>query len=189
MTSRIERFTLAERVLHWGTALAMLILGSTGIAIWQEADKWRPRGFNVISQGHFWLGGGLLVVGALAFRVFRRGHVVSPGDRFNPLQLANLRIFQLTLLWMSCSGIVLRFAKDWGLAKPLRHTIAEVHLVSAAAVGVLVAFHLVQVLAVPKNRGILAGMLTGWVDRAVAGRVNPRWSALSQPTDPARLAK
>jgi len=173
----IERFTRSERRYHWANALAILFLGLTGSLIWQDLDHWRPGGVNVLVQSHVWLGGGLLVLSALVFRFFRRGSVPNAARRFNLGQRVNLRAFQALLTWMVLTGFVLNYAKAWGLSRPVRHQIAEVHLFSAATVGLLVLGHLAMVFLVPKNRGIVQAMLTGRVDRAVLERSTPEWLA------------
>jgi cytochrome b subunit of formate dehydrogenase len=172
---RIERFTLAERLLHWSNAAAILFLGLTGVLIWQDLDDWRPAGINLISEGHFWLGGGTVVAGALLFLALRRARVTAAAQRFNPQQTLNLRAVQLVLAEMVATGTLLHFGKVWHLTKPLRATIKQIHLMSAAFVGILVAGHLVMVLLVPKNRGLLLGMWQGAITRATAERATPRW--------------
>jgi hypothetical protein len=46
--------------------------------------------------------------------------------------------------------------------------------------------HVFMVLGVPKNRGILAGMLRGRVPREVAERSAPRWLAAVESDEEAR---
>lgn len=177
LSDRLERFTMAERMLHWSNAFGVLFLGTTGAIIWQDLDDWRIAGINVLSEGHFWLGGGTVLVGAIAFLLLRRRRLAHAEARFNPLQRLNLRVIQAALVWMLATGTLLHFGKAWALSKPFRQSLKQVHLVSAAAVSALVLVHLIQVLIVPKNRGLLMGMVTGWVDRATAERASAGWVA------------
>ena len=175
MSNTIERFTLAERRWHWLNALAVLFLGTTGVLIWRHLDELKFHHLNVISEGHVFLGGGVLVLSALAFAFFRRRRVERAAKRFNPGQRFNLLAFQVLLGFMVASGLVVRFGKPFGLTKALHHQLLNLHLYSAAAIGVLVLGHLGMVFVVPKNRGILAAMLTGRVGRDVVARSAPQW--------------
>jgi cytochrome b subunit of formate dehydrogenase len=168
----IERFTQAERLYHWANAAAVTLLLASGALIWRDLDKWRPNGINVLEKGHFWLGGGLLIVSLVLFLLLRRRHIPQAQMRFNRGQRLNLRIFQVLLGWMLASGIVIEFGKAWGLTKPVRGLFKQAHLLSAAAILALIIGHL---LMVAKNRGILAGMVTGRVERDAIAASNPEW--------------
>jgi cytochrome b subunit of formate dehydrogenase len=185
MQTELERFTLAERRLHWLNALAILLLAGTGAVIWRDWDKWRIAHVNVISQGHVWLGGGLLVATLLGFAFFRRRRVLQCKQRFNPGQRLNLLAFQVLIPFMIASGVVINWSRALGLDKHARGLVKEAHLLSAGAIALLVLAHLAMVFLVPKNRGILAAMLTGRIPRDVIARVAPQWlSALDTPANP-----
>ncbi|HEY9900639.1 MAG TPA: cytochrome b/b6 domain-containing protein [Pantanalinema sp.] len=171
----IERFTPAERLYHWANAAAVTLLLASGALIWQDLDKWRPNGVNVLEKGHFWLGGGLMVGSLVLFLLLRRRRIPQARERFNPGQRLSLRAFQVLLGWMLASGIVIEFGKAWGMTKPVRGLFKQAHLLSAAAILALVIGHLGMVLLVAKNRGILAAMVKGSVDRDVLARSNPEW--------------
>jgi MprA protease rhombosortase-interaction domain-containing protein len=184
----IQRFTLAERLLHWNTAFSVLFLLATGAAIWQKADEWEVLGINVISQGHVWVGGLFLVAGVLAFALRRRRQAIpQAGLRFSLGQRLGLQVTRLSLLVMTVSGTVLYLRAWLPMSKPLLGLVRDVHFWSAVPVLAFVLVHLAMVLLVPKNRGLLRGMLTGRVARAVAVRVSPAWVAALEalPSSPA----
>lgn len=181
MAAKLERFTPAERWLHWTIACAMLFNLSTGFLIWRQLDDaWKPFGINIVSNGHVWLGGGTIVLAVLVFALFAlrgRRRVAGSGQRFNLGQAINLRLVQGLVVWMAGTGLLVRFGGGFGLARQLRHQILQVHLVGAALFLAAIVGHLVMVFVVPKNRGIHAGMLTGHLDRTLAERAHPTWVA------------
>lgn len=162
VTETVERFTGGERALHWATALAVILLLGSGFLIWQKLDDWEILEVNVISQGHVWLGGLLLVGAALAFQLWgRRRRVPRPVQRFNAGQRLALRFVQAALGLMTATGAILYLREFVEMSKPFRRLVKQAHLLTAGAVAVFVVMHLVMVLLVPKNRGLLRGMITG----------------------------
>ncbi len=176
--SRLMRFTKSERLFHWTNAAAVLLLLSTGALIWQDLDKWRYNKMNVTAQVHVWLGGGLLVLGVVIFLLLgRRQQVAQAAKRFNPGQALNHRLFKTVLPLMLTSGVVMKWRAFFGVSKGVAGWIKQGHLVVAGGILALVIGHLYMVFVVAKNRGIVSAMLTGEVDREVAGRVAPEWVA------------
>jgi cytochrome b subunit of formate dehydrogenase len=173
----VQRFALAERLLHWNTAFSVLFLLATGALIWQKLDEWEIGGINVISQSHVWLGGLLLVGGAIAFALLRRQRIPHAERRFSVRQQLGLKAVRISLLLMTLSGSALYLRSFLAMSKPLKGLIKDVHFWIAVPVLAFVLVHLVMVLLVPKNRGLLRGMLTGFVGRDVARRVSPEWLA------------
>jgi Ni,Fe-hydrogenase I cytochrome b subunit len=172
----VERFTRAERAFHGATALAVFILMGTGWFIWRKQDDWEILGVNVLSQGHVWLGGVLLVIAAVAFLLLgRRRRVAFAERRFKPGQRAALRVITVVLGYMVASGVLLYLREFVEMSKATRALIRQAHLLGGWVVVAFLAAHLAMVLLVPKNRGLIAGILTGRVKRNVARRATPGW--------------
>lgn len=175
--SDLNRFSKAERRLHWTTVLSVAILAVTGWFIWRKEDDWEINGINVLSQSHVWVGALLLLVGAGLYLLSRRPKLPSAALRFNPGQRMSLRLTQALLGVMTVSGVAL-YLRSWiEMSKPVRTVLRQVHFFSGATLLALVALHVAMVLVVPKNRGLLRGMLTGRVTRRVALRSSPEWVA------------
>lgn len=179
----VERFTLGERLLHAGVATAVLALLGSGVLVWQKADEWELWGVNVVSQGHVWLGGGLLVAAVAAYMLWgRRRQAPHAARRFNPGQRVAMRAVQAVLGFLVASGVLLYLREFIQMAKPVKAAVRQAHLLGAGAIATFVLAHLVMVLAVPKNRGLLRGMLSGRVSQDTARRASPGWL----PEGPAR---
>lgn len=175
ITKDVERFTGAERLLHWSTALAVLFLLITGALIWQHADDWEIAGINVISQSHVWLGGLLLIGGTTAYALLRHRRIPFARQRFALKQKLGLRMMQGLLVVMTSSGTVLYLREFITMSKPFRSLVRQVHFWSMVPILAFVTAHLLAILLVPRNRGLLRGMITGRVARKVAQRVSPQW--------------
>lgn len=173
--SLFERFSKAERLLHWTTVVAVTLLGLTGWFIWRHEDDWEILGINVLSQSHVVLGAGLLVAGLVLYLVMRGPRRSFAELRFNLGQQLSLRLTQALITMLTVSGTVLYLRSFLGLSKAVKGLVREVHFYSAAALLAFVGLHLVMVLVVPKNRGLVRGMWTGRVSRKVALRVSPAW--------------
>lgn len=174
--SQVERFTLGERLLHGAVATAVLALLGSGLLIWQKADDWELWGVNLVSQGHVWLGGGLLVGSVAAYLVWgRRRQVRHHAGRFNAGQRLALRAVQVGLGFLVGSGSLLYLREFVAISKPVRTLIRQAHLLGAGAIVAFIVLHLVMVLVVPKNRGLLKGMTSGSVSRDTARRASPGW--------------
>lgn len=173
----IKRFTLAERRLHWTTALSVGFLVLTGALIWRHLDEWEVAGINVISRGHVWLGGLMLVAGMVGFVLWRRRRIPHADKRFSSGQRLGLRLVQGLLLVMIVSGTVLYLREFVTMSKGFRTLVRQIHFWSAVPVVAFIAVHLERVLIHARHRGLLQGMLSGRVSRAVAERVSPDWVA------------
>lgn len=173
----LKRFSGAERLLHWTTVVSVTILAGTGWFIWRKEDDWEINGINVISQSHVWLGALLLLVGFALYLLLRRPRPDFAALRFNPGQRVSLRLTQVLLGVLTITGSVL-FLREWiEMSKPVRVFVRQTHFYSAAALMAFVGLHLVMVLVVPKNRGLVRGMVTGLVARNDALRTSPEWVA------------
>lgn len=178
MNNPIARFTRGERLFHWGNALAVLFLLTTGASLWLHLDHYNHHSHkpHYLLLFHVWLGGGGLIAATLLFvaLAWRR---TPHHARFNSGQRVNLRLFQGFLGWMALSGLLIFNQRLLGIPHPTAEIFSKLHLIAAGVIGVLVLGHLAMVFVVPKNRGILSGMLSGSVDREVAERVDPQWVA------------
>lgn len=183
--NRLERFTKSERFLHWMIAAAVLVFAGTGWFIWRHEDDWEINGINVIVQSHVLIGGALLALGVIGFLLVRRRRIPGAESRFGLGQRLGLHFTQLTLSVLVLSGGAFYFRQALELAKPVRKQIMQVHLMGAICLLLFVGVHLAMVLLLPKTRGILAGMLTGKVDRKVALRVSSGWVASVEGAVPA----
>ncbi|HEY9721118.1 MAG TPA: cytochrome b/b6 domain-containing protein [Oscillatoriaceae cyanobacterium] len=183
MSGRIARFTRGERAYHWGNALAVLFLLGTGTSLWLHLDHYHPRGPHATHGPHYlllfhvWLGGGGLIAATLLFAALAWRRTQHPAVRFNQGQRVNLRLFQAFIGWMIFSGLLIFNSRTLGIPHATSEIFSKLHLIAAGLIGVLVLGHLAMVLLVPKNRGILSGMVSGSVDRDVAQRVDPEWVA------------
>lgn len=173
----LTRFSKAERLLHWMTAVSVTILALTGWFIWRKEDDWEIAGINVVSQSHVWVGALMLLAGLGVYLVLRRPRPPYAALRFNPGQRLSLRLTQALLAVLVLSGSAL-YLREWiEMSKPVRTLLRQVHFASAATLVAFIALHLAMVLVVPKNRGLLRGMLTGRVARRVALSLSPEWVA------------
>ncbi|HEY9897585.1 MAG TPA: cytochrome b/b6 domain-containing protein [Pantanalinema sp.] len=184
--NRLERFCKSERFLHWMIAAAVAVFATTGWFIWRHEDDWEINGINVISQSHVILGGLLLVLGVVGYLLLRRRSIPFAKARFSLGQRVGLGVTQLAMSVLVLSGATFYFRQALELSKPARKMVMQVHLYGAVALLLFVVVHLAMVLLMPKNRGILAGMLTGTIDRKVAVRVSSRWVAFLEGSLPQR---
>jgi cytochrome b subunit of formate dehydrogenase len=174
--SMIERFTRAERSLHWAMALTVFFLLGTGFVIWNDWDRHiRLFGFRY-GQAHFWVGAVVFIAAPLLFLALRRRRVVGHSTRFNAGQQLNLRAMQASLPFMLVTGTILHFGKAMHLSRELAGAIKLVHLGSAGLIALAVAGHVGMVI---KHRRLITGMLTGRVPQDAV----PAWS-----TGPVTLA-
>lgn len=174
---QLERFTQAERMLHWSNALSVFFLVITGIIIWQGEDEWELFGIDVISQSHSLLGGSLFIFGALAFLIFRRRHVAFAAKRFKPGQKRGLRFVQVLSVLMGLTGVILFLRQFIPMDKGFRAVVRNMHSNGMWVMAAVVAAHIGLVLLVPSNRKLLRGMVTGYVDPEVAAKAVPEWAA------------
>ena len=172
----IERFTRAERALHWSLALTTFFLMGTGFWIWMG---W-ARGHQLLGFKygliHFWVGGTVFLAAPLLFLALRRRRVAGHATRFNPGQKLNLLAMQVTLPFMLATGTALHFGKLVGIPREVRQLLKLVHLGAAGLITLAVLAHVFLVL---KHRGLIRGMVTGHV----APEAVPDWS--KEPVSPA----
>jgi formate dehydrogenase subunit gamma len=204
MASRLLRFTLSERVIHWLVAVAFAVMLLSGTQV--------PGGAG-LSSAMFDIHVGaavVLVAGLLAVLVLGNGRALvrsagemvrldrldrewlsgaparlashdpaPPAGRFNAGQKVNalLSWFGLTVLYVS--GIIVTFT---GNVSPQN----EIHSGMAVAMVVLIGGHVYMAVLNPATRHALRGMTIGDVDRDWAEHHHPRWDAVAggDPVDP-----
>ncbi len=156
---KAERFSLADRLLHWTTAIAVSLLGASGWFIWRGDDEWEVLGVNAIAWAHVWIGG-LLLFGGCAFylALWKRS---APAHGWNPGQRLALRYTQVVLAFLAVSGVLLELRYALPMGKFLKSLLRNGHGYGALALAAFVAVHLAMLFLVPKNRGRLGAMLKG----------------------------
>jgi cytochrome b subunit of formate dehydrogenase len=174
----IERFTRAERCLHWSLAAAIAFLMFTGFYIW---NHWH-RGLAIFgfryTQAHFWVGAAVFTLAPLLFLALRRRHVAGHATRFNQGQRLNLLAMQVALPFMLATGTALHFGKAVGIPREVGQVLQLLHLGAAGLTTLAVAAHLVMVA---RHRHLLRGMLTGWIVSPALLRESPRSPAAPAP--------
>lgn len=192
--SRIERFTLTERVLHWLHASAFFALLTTGLILYVPALSILISRRHLVRNLHIWVAVAwaiaivvILVVGnrrRLADdwreietidrddRRWLRGRK-APQGRFNAGQKVNALLTVAFALLFALSGFFL-----WLGARDHRFILAgtgTVHLVLTFLSVGLLAGHLYLALIHPSTRHALRGMTTGEVDEAWARKHHAKW--------------
>lgn len=154
-----ERFSLADRLLHWTTAIAVGVLGVSGWFIWRGDDEWEVLGVNAIAWAHVWIGGLLLFGGAACYLALRKR--TAPAHAWNPGQRLALGYTQAVLAFLAVSGILLQFRHALAMDKFLKGFLRDGHGYGAVALAAFVAVHLAMLFLVPKNRGRVVAMMKG----------------------------
>ncbi|GBC84798.1 Formate dehydrogenase, cytochrome b556(fdo) subunit [bacterium HR11] len=192
----IQRFTMAERLIHWAVAISFVYLVLSGLALFHPSFYWLAYvlgGGPVIRQWH-------PIVGVLMFvfltamylkwrrdmklddldrrwlrqvhKYIRHEEGVPEAGRFNAGQKLLFKTMTLMGVLLLLSGIPLWFPMRF--SRNLREWSILVHEVAAlVAIGGLIA-HIYMGTAVV--RGSMRAMLTGWVSRAWARAHHPRWA-------------
>jgi formate dehydrogenase subunit gamma len=195
----IPRFTRAERVLHWATALAVLTCAVTGFVLYVG---WPPEliGRRTLLRDVHVIAGVLMplplllayagrwrsAVRADVRRLARwtradRRWLLSRGrdatgevGKFNGGQKANAAFIAGMIPIMLATGIIMRWYDPLGVDITYRTGATFVHDWTAIATWVIVAGHIVIALS---DRMSLRGMITGRVTRSWAEHRHPRWAA------------
>jgi formate dehydrogenase subunit gamma len=198
MPSRILRFTLSERIVHWLVAAAfatMLLSGTQVPRHWGLSSGY----FDVHIGAAIVLAGGLLGIMLVGNgRALRRtaveltrldpldrrwlqrapAHMLAreqppPAGRFNGGQKINAQLSWIGLAILYASGIAVTFLGN----SPPENVI---HSGMAVAMTVLIAGHVYMAVLNPATRHALRGMTVGDVDRSWARDHHPRWTELSE---------
>ena len=206
MPSRILRFTLSERVVHWLVAVAfatMLLSGTQVPHHWGLGSVY----FDIHIGAAIVLAGGLLTIMLVGNgRALRRtaveltrldeldrrwlqrapAHMLArepapPAGRFNGGQKVNAQLSWIGLVILYASGIAVAFIGN----SPPENVI---HSGMAVAMTGLIAAHVYMAVLNPATRHALRGMTVGDVDRSWAQHHHPRWSELAADPDHAAEA-
>jgi formate dehydrogenase subunit gamma len=194
--SKITRFTVAERIIHWGVALSFLYAALTGLALWSPRLYWLAAVFGggvTIRAWHPF--GGILFFIVFSMMFLRwRGHMHLDADdrrwlsmahryaahdyaalpeagRFNGGQKSLFWLQALNGLLLLGSGIVLWFPES--IARWLRELAVLVHPIAAiVAIAGLIVHIYMGTAATP---GSFRAMTQGWVKPGWAASHHPKW--------------
>jgi formate dehydrogenase subunit gamma len=196
--SMIDRYTAGERIIHWVTAIAFVLLAASGLAFFHPSVFWLT---GLLGGGtwarvlHPFVGVVMFVAFLLIAVRFRHHNVLSGNDRawlgrigdvianrdagvppigrYNPGQKLLFWTLLASMIVLLLSGIVLwrpYFAPSFGIG-----TIrlgALLHALSALALILLIIVHVYSSFWV---KGSMEGMLRGKVTRAWAKAHHPQW--------------
>jgi formate dehydrogenase subunit gamma len=193
---RVLRFSVAERVVHWMTAISFLYAALTGLALWSPSLFWLSNVFgggDAVRRWHPWGGVVFAIALGLMFRNWskdmkldsddrrwlRRAHRYAvhdenglpPAGRFNAGQKVLFWTQSVSVLLLFASGIVLYWPEL--MPRGLRLAALVVHPPTAIVSIAGIILHIYMgTAAVP---GALRGMIEGWVPEAWARAHHPRW--------------
>jgi formate dehydrogenase subunit gamma len=193
----IERFTRAERSLHWATAAAVLVCAVTGLILYVGPLTAAVGRRNLVKDVHVIAGLAMPVPLVLAYAgrwragiradvrrlarwtradrrwLWSRGRDATDAvGKFNAGQKANAAFVFGMIPIMVVTGSIMRWYEPFAIT--YRTGATFVHDWTAIATWVIVAGHISFALA---DRGSLRGMLTGRVTRPWAEHHHPRWAA------------
>ena len=194
--SRVNRFSVTERTVHWLVALSFLYVALTGLALWSPRLFWLASifgGGTTVRAWHPWGGMFFIFVFSLMFRAWRTQMRLDKDDR-RWLRLAHRYAVhdlsalpeagrfnggQKSLFWMQAvaglllvaSGIVLWWLRP--MPRFLRELAVLVHpLAAVVSIGGIILHIYMGTAAVP---GSLRGMTQGWVTAGWASSHHPKW--------------
>jgi formate dehydrogenase subunit gamma len=193
----VQRFTSAERALHWATAVAVLACALTGLVLYVGPLTALVGRRTLVKDVHVVAGLAMPVPLVLAYagrwrasvradvrrlgrwtRADRRWLLSRGRDasdevgKFNAGQKANAAFVAGMIPVMVVTGSIMRWYEPFDLR--YRTGATFVHDWTAVATWVMVTGHILFALA---DRGSLRGMLTGRVGGAWAERHHPGWAA------------
>ncbi len=199
----IERFTRAERALHWATAAAVLTAAITGLILYVGPLTALVGRRNLVKDVHVVAGLAMPVPLVLAYagrwRAAVRADVRRLGrwtradrrwlwsrgreardqvGKFNAGQKANAAFVVGMIPVMVATGAIMRWYEPFDLR--YRTGATFVHDWTAIVTWVVVTGHIAFALA---DRGSLRGMLTGWVSRSWAAYHHPLWAGVEERVD------
>lgn len=194
--TKIIRFSVAERVVHWSVALAFLYAALTGLALWSPRLFWIASifgGGTTVRGWHPWGGVLFILFFAVMFRAWRRqmrldsddrrwlslAHRYAVHDESELPEAGRFNAGQKALFWMQgASGILLLLSGVvlwWPELMPrvLREVSILVHPMAAVvSIGGLIVHIYMGTAAVPEA---FRGMIQGWVKPAWAASHHPKW--------------
>ncbi len=194
--TRLERFRIAERVIHWLVALAFLYAALTGLALWSPRLYWLAAvlgGGATVSGWHPWAGLAFAAFFAAMFRAWHRqmrldaddrrwlrvAHRYAVHDETGLPEAGRFNAGQKLLFWVQAVNGVVLLASGvvlwWPEAMPRLLRLAAVLLhpaAAVAAVGAVIVHIYMGTAAVP---GAFRGMIHGWVTPRWAASHHPKW--------------
>jgi formate dehydrogenase gamma subunit len=201
MSARLERFTRAERALHWTTAILVLAAAITGMILYVPSLAAAVSRRETMKTIHVWTGLAmpvpLLVVYAGKWRRAVRADVRrlagwTPGDmkwlksfgrkatgevgKFNAGQKANAAFIAGMIPVMMATGSVMRWFDPFPLA--WRNGADTTHRWLAFATWIIVIGHILVAISKPPA---LWSMFRGWMPAAWARDHHPGWEEVDTP--------
>jgi formate dehydrogenase gamma subunit len=192
--TRVKRFTVSERAVHWLTALAFFILLTSGLVVGRSGTFHDVMYLTHLAAAGVLVFGTALIIVRGNRRALRRtarelrrlkaedrtwlkavparalaGAPEPPTARFNAGQKVNFLGVCILLAALYVSGV------DTVIAGTNNNLIFGAHKLATIALCVLVAGHLYMALVNRATRPALRGMVGGTVDREWAHRHHPRW--------------
>lgn len=196
---RVTRFSVSERLVHWGYSLLFIVLAATGLGLWVPALSESLGNRALLREVHIIAGLALiplpLIAGLGAPRANRqtaRDLLAFDADdrRFlsrKPSRPARFNAGQKLNTWFTVGAAALflitgiiqwqwtRFAFSW------RTGASQLHDLLTVASLVVLAGHVYMSAMNPSTRHAMRGMVTGHVDEAWATRHHPRWVEPAAP--------
>ena len=196
--SMIDRYTVGERISHWVTAIAFLLLVASGLAFFHPSMFWLS---NLLGGGtwarvlHPFLGVVMFVaflqmavrfwhhnvlsgndrawLGRISDVIANRDERAPPIGRYNPGQKILFWLLLASMIVLLLSGIAIwqPYFAPWFGVGTIRLG-ALLHAVSGLALILLVIVHVYSSFWV---KGSMDGMLRGKVTRAWARAHHPQW--------------
>ena len=192
----VQRFTAAQRALHWATAVAVLTAAITGLVLYVGPLTAAVGRRNLVKDVHVIAGLAMPVPLVLAYAgrwraavradvrrlsrwtradrrwLWSRGRdAADEVGKFNAGQKANAAFVAGMIPIMVVTGSIMRWYEPFDLS--YRTGATFVHDWTAIATWAVVTGHILFALA---DRGSLQGMLTGRVTGRWAERHHPRWA-------------
>jgi formate dehydrogenase subunit gamma len=189
----VQRFSPAERLLHWVNALGFFFLLATGLILYLPSLSMLVARRQLMQSLHFWAGVGWL--GALAAVVLLGGRRLlatareldtfdaddlrwlrgrgAPQGRFNAGQKVNAVLTAAFTILFGVSGLLLWFGEQDTRYRFASTVVLHDGLMYVSLV--LLVGHLYLALIHPATRHALRGMTLGSVNSEWAARQHAKW--------------
>ena len=194
--TKVIRFSVRERAVHWLVALAFLYAALTGLALWSPRLFWIASIFGggpTVRAWHPWAGILFLSFFITMFiawnrqmrldsddrRWLRQAHRYATNEEHGLPEAGRFNAGQKSLFWMqSLSGVFLLLSGIvlwWPalMSRPVRELAVLIHPIAAViSIGGLIVHIYMGTAAVPKA---FRGMIQGWVTPEWAASHHPKW--------------
>lgn len=194
--SKVPRFSVRERAVHWLVALGFFYSALTGLALWSPRLYWIGAVFGggtTVRAWHPWGGLVFVLFFAILFGAWRRQMVLDRDDRrwlelahkyavhdfgalpeagrFNGGQKMLFWVQSLACILLLSSGVVLWWPQS--MPRLLRELSVLIHPITAViSIGGIIVHIYMGTTAVP---GSLRAMTQGWVTPGWAASHHPKW--------------